>query len=72
MNYFVVMIERSRGYEAIVDPDHTRGDAVELAREAISEGRRVLFVHHIHDGVCEDVTAEIVRDAQVLMLQAAE
>lgn len=57
--YFVVMIDRPKlGREAVVDPQHTWANALELVREAASDGERVLFVHHIHDGVVEDRSEE--------------
>lgn len=66
MNYYVVMIDYGRrGREAIVDPEMIRADVI--SRIASGEYQNIAFVHHIHDGTCEDVTAEIIADAQELM-----
>lgn len=72
MNYFVVMVDFGREREAIVNPEHTRRDALDVVRERLGDGKEITFVHHIHDGICEDVTADIIAEAQVLMLEAAE
>lgn len=71
MQYFVVCIDYGRrGLEAIVDPEMTRRGTIEFVRERLGDEKEIAFVHHIHDGVCEDVTAEIVAEAS--QMEAAE
>lgn len=61
-SYFVVMIDYGRrGREAIVDPEVTRRDVV--SRIQSGEYKPIHFIHHIHDGVCEDVTNELLSEA---------
>ncbi len=72
-SYFVVCIDYGRkGREAVVDPEMTRRGAVDLIRERIGDRRAIHFVHHIHDGVCEDVTNEMLVEAGFYELEAAE
>lgn len=69
MQYFVVCIDYGRrGREAIVDPEITRREVV--ARIQSGEYRDIAFIHHVHDGICEDVTGELLAEANVQ--QAAE
>lgn len=69
-SYFVVMIDYGRkGREAIVDPEITRRGVVERVQSR--EYDRIAFIHHIHDGVCEDVTNDILAEAG-LFAEAAE
>lgn len=73
-SYFVVMIDYgNRGREAIVDPEMTRRDVVARIASGEYAYDLIAFIHHIHDGVCEDVTEELIAaiddDAA---LQAAE
>lgn len=71
IEYFVVMIDYSnRVREAIVDPEITRREVV--SRVASGEYKDIAFIHRIRDCLAEDVTAEIVRDAQALQMEAAE
>jgi len=58
-NYFVCAINYGRlGTEASVDPEMTWAGALEAVNEAAGDGRFVDFVHHIHDGLCQDRTQE--------------
>lgn len=62
MNYFVVAIDYGRrGIEAIVDPEITRREVVSRIRSG--EYKDVSFIHHIHDGICEVVTDELIEAA---------
>lgn len=71
MEYFVVMIDYGkRGREAIVDPEITRREVV--SRIVSGEYQNIAFIHFVHDGVCEDVTAELMAEAEPMILQAAE
>jgi hypothetical protein len=71
MEYFVVMIDYGRrGREAIVDPEITRREVV--SRMVSGEYNNIAFVHHIHDGVCENITDEIAMEVWPQQLMAAE
>ena len=71
MEYFAVFIDYGRrGLEAIVDPEITRNEVISRIRSG--EYKDIAFIHHIHDGVCEDVTSEIVTEARGLIAEAAE
>lgn len=60
VSYYVVMIDFGRiGREAIVDPEMTLRGAVEAVETAMGDGHSVLFVHHIHDGVTEDISEQV-------------
>lgn len=70
-SYFVVMIDYGRqGREAIVDPEITRREVIDRIRTR--EYDRVHFIHHIHDGVCEDVTNDVLRESGFYEAEAAE
>lgn len=61
MEYFVVMQDYGRrGREAIVDPEQTRRDVVACLRSG--EFKNIAFIHRIRDGVCEDVTNEVLKE----------
>ena len=61
-SYFVVMIDHGRrGFEAVVDPEITRQGVIDRIRSR--EYDRINFIHHIHDGVAEDVTNEMLAAA---------
>lgn len=67
MQYFVVMIDYGhRGREAIIDPELTRRNVVE--RIASGEYQNIAFIHHITlDDLPEDVTAELIGEAEQMM-----
>lgn len=57
--YFVVCLDYGKiGREAAVDPEMTWNGALDAVQTAARDGRPVCFVHHIHDGICEDRTQE--------------
>jgi hypothetical protein len=62
-SYFVVMVDYgNNGCEAIVDPELTRADIVALIK---SGGfKQIDFIHHIVDGLAEDVTADLLDEAE--------
>jgi hypothetical protein len=71
MQYFVVMIDYGRrGREAIVDPEITRRDVI--ARVASGEYRNISFIHEIADSAVDDITAEILAEAALPEIPAAE
>jgi phosphoglucomutase len=62
-SYFVVMIDYcAAGREAVVNPDLTRADIV--ARIKSGEFKQIDFIHHIVDGLAEDVTADLIDEAE--------
>jgi len=62
MSYYVVCIDYGRkGREAIVDPEITRRGVIDRIRSG--EYDRIAFIHHIHDGICEDVTNDLLKEA---------
>jgi len=64
-SYFVVMVDYGkRGQEAIVDPEMTRRGVI--ARLVSGEYGHVNFIHHIEDGLVEDVTNELFDEAEIL------
>jgi hypothetical protein len=61
-SYFVVMVDYGRkGLEAIVDPEITRREVV--ARIRSGEYQHITFIHHVADGLVEDVTDELMTEA---------
>ena len=61
-SYYVTMIDYgNRGCEAIVDPEITYSGVV--ARVRTGEYKDIIFVHHIDDGVFDDVTECVLYDA---------
>lgn len=62
MDYYVAMLDFGRaGREANVNPEMTRRGVVERIKSG--EYKVIAFVHHIHDGVCEDVTNAVLKEA---------
>jgi predicted nucleic acid-binding protein len=62
-SYFVVMEDLGRhGLEATVHPENTRRKVVEL----IAKGQygHIVFIHHVDDLVIEDVTLELMDEAE--------
>src|SRR6202000_2299866 len=71
MQYFVVMIDYGRrGREAIVDPEITRREVV--SRIASGEYANISFIHEPADRSVEDVTEEILAEAALPEITAAE
>lgn len=64
-SYFVVMIDYGkRGLEAVVNPEHTRRDIVEML--ASGESKHVVFIHHVDGLFVEDVTDELFNEAEAI------
>ncbi len=62
MSYFIVMCNHRTGREAIVDPNMSRSNVVDMI--ASKEWENVLWVHEIHaDGSWTDLTSEILEAA---------
>jgi hypothetical protein len=71
MQYFVVMIDYGRrGREAIVDPEITRREVV--SRVASGEYKNISFIHEIADSIVEDITEEILTEAAIPEISAAD
>jgi hypothetical protein len=65
-SYFVVMMDFGRrGLEAIVRPEDTRRDIVEML--ASGEKQNVVFIHHVDGLYVEDVTKELIDEAGALV-----
>lgn len=70
-SYFVVMEDfAQRGLEANVTPEITRRAVVEFI--ARGNYRDIVFIHHVDGLNVEDVTAELLNEAEQIALQAAE
>jgi len=71
MQYFVVMIDYGRrGREAIVDPEVTRREVV--ARVTSGEYRNISFIHEIVESTVQDITADILSEATLSVIEAEE
>jgi len=71
MQYFVVMIDYGRrGREAIVDPEITRREVI--SRIASGEYKNISFIHEIADSSVEDITADILSEAALPDIGAAD
>ena len=65
--YFVVMRDFGKiGREAIVDPQHTASNIVDLIATKEWPAESIIFIHVIQDGICADVTEELLEAAGVL------
>jgi hypothetical protein len=71
MQYFVVMIDYGRrGREAIVDPEITRREVV--SRVCSGEYTNISFIHEISDGAMDDITEDILAEAALPEIDAAD
>ena len=71
MQYFVVMIDYGRrGREAIVDPEITRREVI--SRIVSGEYKNISFIHEIADSSVEDITADILSEAALPDIGAAD
>ena len=71
MKYFAVMIDYGRrGREAVVDPEVTRREVV--SRVASGEYRNIGFIPEVVDRAGDDVTEEILAEAALPDIPAAE
>ncbi len=76
-SYYVVMVDYGKGpakpmgLEAVVQPERTRRDIVEML--AHGEFKHVAFIHHVDGLYIEDVTDDLFNEAEALCrMQAAE
>lgn len=64
-SYYVVMCDfGQRGFEAVVHPEDTRRDVV--AKLTSGEYKHVAFIHHVDDLLVDDVTSELLDEAEAL------
>jgi len=69
-SYFVVMIDYGRrGMEAVVDPEITRRGIIDRLKSG--EYKNVVFIHHIDAGLVEDVTSELIDEAEAALATEA-
>jgi hypothetical protein len=65
-SYFLVMIDYGRrGREAVVDPEVTRAEIVRRIKSG--EYQNILFIHHVEDEMIDDVTSELIDEAEALL-----
>jgi hypothetical protein len=65
-SYFVVMQDFwSAGTEAVVALEIDRAEVI--SRLKTRDYRDVMFIHHVHDGVADDVTLELIGEARNLV-----
>ncbi len=62
-SYFVVMVNHGKsGLEAIVHPEDTRRKIIDMI--ASGEFEHIVFIHHVDGLYVEDVTDELVDEAE--------
>jgi hypothetical protein len=62
-SYYVVFIDYGRrGLEAVVDPEITRSEVI--SRLKSGEYKNVKLIHHVEDGLVDDVTFELIDEAE--------
>lgn len=63
---YLLMVDYGRDREAVCNPEHTRRQIVSEVRDILnnSRGRSVAFIKFIDGNFIEDVTEEIVSEAQ--------
>ena len=69
-SYYVVMEDLGkRGLEATVHPEVTRREVV--SRIVEGQYKHIVFIHHVDDGLVEDVTVELLDEAERILWEAA-
>jgi hypothetical protein len=69
-SYFVVMQDFGKlGLEATVQPEITRREIV--SRLKTGEYKNVSFIHHVEGGLVEDVTGDLIDEAEALAREEA-
>lgn len=68
-SYYVVMCSYKTGLEAVVHPEDTRRAVVEML--ASGESKHVVFIHHVSNGLVEDVADDLFEAAEALAREAA-
>lgn len=82
MQFYILMIDYGKkpadglgpyGFEAVCNPEKTRRNIVSEVADILARGKyEVHFVKFVDGNFVEDVTADIINEAQVSMLEAAE
>lgn len=80
MQFYILMVDYGReplkptGLEAIVSPEFTRRQIVSEVSDIIANprGKSVAFVKFVDGNFIEDITADILAEAEALVFQAAE
>lgn len=69
-SYFLVMQDfGTLGLEGIAHPERTRRDIVEMI--ASGEFKTIVFIHHVDGLYVEDVTEELIDEAEALARETA-
>lgn len=64
-SYFVVLIDYGkRGIEAIVQPEITRAEVIRRLQSG--EYKNVLHIDYVEDGLVDDLTHELIDEAEKL------
>lgn len=78
MQFYILMIDfgkgpkRPMGLEGVVSPEFTRRQIVSEVKDLLaSRDRSVAFVKFVDGNYIEDITAEIVSEAEAAMLEDA-
>lgn len=73
MQFYILMIDYGRdvtkvhGLEAVVNPELTRRDIINQARDIIAGDRHsIAFIKYVDGNFIEDVTADILAEAEQL------
>lgn len=80
MQFYILMIdygkgpERPMGLEAVSSPEKTRRDIINDIREIniAPRGRSVAFVKYVDGNYIEDISADMLAEAEQVQLEAAE
>lgn len=69
-SYYAVFIDYGkRGLEAVVKTEITRREVI--SRIKSGEYEQIAFIHHIDDGIVEDVTGELIDAAEIELAEEA-
>ena len=66
-DYHVVMIRSGHGTFAVSNSHMLWSDALDAIHDAICEGCKIEFVHHIHDGGYDDRTNDALDTTRAFM-----
>lgn len=72
MQFYILMVDygkgpqRPMGFEAVVQPELTRRQIIEQARDFLARGRNVAFIKFVDGNFIEDQTAELMAEAAAM------
>ena len=70
-DFYVPMLDHGRyGRQAVSDPEHTRRDIVDMIRNGDYPADAIIFILHVHDGVAEDCTDDLISEATGFLSRA--